>query len=101
MDNDRADRIERKLDEIHGLLKQLVHGERKIMSAIDDLTKQVQATTDAEAAAIQLINGIPALIAAAGVDPAKLQALQAQLAASATALGAAVVANTPAATVTP
>jgi hypothetical protein len=68
-----------------------------IMAAIDDLQAAVAAEDTVIDSAITLINGIPALIAAAGVDPAKLTALQADITAKSTALAAAVTANTPAA----
>ena len=65
------------------------------MSALDDLTTQVAANTSVEQSAITLIEGIAAQLAAAGTDPAKLEALKTQLTASATALAAAITANTP------
>lgn len=67
------------------------------MSALDDLTAQVSASVTVETSAITLINGIAAAIVAAGTDPAKLNALGAQLQTSSNALAAAVAANTPAA----
>lgn len=69
----------------------------KIMAAIDDLQAAVAQEDTVIDSAITLIQGIPALIAAAGTDPAKLQALQADITAKSTALAAAVAANTPAA----
>lgn len=71
-----------------------------IMSAIDDLQAAVSKEDTVIDSAIALINGIPALIAAAGTDPAKLAALQSDITAKSTALAAAVTANTPAATPT-
>ena len=67
------------------------------MSAIDDLTTQVAANTSVEASAVQLIQGIASQLSAAGTDPSKLAALTSQLNASAAALSAAILANTPAA----
>jgi hypothetical protein len=71
------------------------------MSAMSDaiaaLTVQVTANTDAEASAVGLIQSLAALIAANAGDPVAVAALAAQLKTSADALGAAVVANTPAA----
>jgi len=102
----QLDRIEKKLDQL--LLQmglgialdraQLQEGEI-IMSALDDLQAQVQKNTDVEDSAVTLIQGIAAQLAAAiaANDPAKIQALQTQLAAHADALAAAVTANTPAA----
>lgn len=66
-----------------------------IMSALDDLQAAVAAEDTVIDSAITLIQGIPALIAAAGTDPAKLQALSADITAKSTALAAAVAANTP------
>lgn len=69
------------------------------MSALTDLQAQVQKTTEVETSAVTLIQGIAQKLAdaiAAG-DPAALTALQTELATSADALAAAVVANTPAA----
>jgi len=68
-----------------------------IMAALDDLQAAVAAEDTVIDSAIALINGIPALIAAAGTDPAKLAALQADITAKSGALAAAVAANTPAA----
>ena len=67
------------------------------MKELDDLTAQVQASDEVVDSAVILINGIAARIAAAGVDPSKLQALTTDLKAKADVLAAAVVANTPAA----
>jgi hypothetical protein len=94
-------RIEAKVDESLHLLRLVVSmltNERQfIMSALDDLEKQVQANTDAEASAVALIKGLAEQVAQAASDPAKVTALAAKLKASADALGAAVFANTPAA----
>ena len=73
----------------------------KIMSALSELQAAVASEDTVIDSAITLIEGIPALIAAAGTDAAALAALQADIAAHATALSAAVVANTPAAAPTP
>lgn len=77
----------------------------KIMSALDDLQAAVTAEDTVIDSAVKLIEGIPALIAAAGTDPAKLQALTADITAKSAALAAAVTANTsvaaPAAPVAP
>lgn len=66
-----------------------------VQDALTALTTQVTNTVGVEASAVALINGIPALIAAAGVDPNALAALQTQLAASAATLSAAVTAQAP------
>ena len=86
----RLDAINQKLDLM----------EKKIMAALDDLRAAVTAEDTVIDSAITLIQGIPALIAAAGVDPAKLAALQTDITNKSQALAAAVAANTPAATTT-
>ena len=67
------------------------------MAAIDDLTTEVANNTTVEKSALALIQGFAAQLAAAGTDPAKLQALRDTLAANDAELAAAVTANTPAA----
>jgi hypothetical protein len=69
------------------------------MSALSDLQAQVAANTSVEASAVTLIQGLAAQIAtaAAASDTAALQALSSQLNSSASALAAAITANTPAA----
>lgn len=69
----------------------------KIMPAIDDLAAAVAAEDTVIGSAVTLLNGIPALIAAAGTDPAKLAALQADIQAQTQTLAQAVVTGTPAA----
>lgn len=90
----RLDVIERKTDLI-------IQNQETEMAAIDDLQAAVAAEDTVIDSAIVLIQGIPALIAAAGVDPAKLAALQSDITAKSAALAAAVAQNTPAATATP
>lgn len=69
-------------------------------AALDKLTAQVAANTNAEQGAIALIQGlaqeIKDLLASNPDDTVALNTLADQLATSAGALGAAVVANTPA-----
>ncbi len=89
-------KIENKLDKIIDLLKK---GINKMSVEFDAMASQVQANSDAIDSAIVLINGIADRITAAGVDPAKLQALTDELKAKDAALAAAVVANTPTPTV--
>jgi peptidoglycan hydrolase CwlO-like protein len=64
---------------------------------LDDLSAQVQATTDLEASAVTMIQGLASQISALKDDPAKLQALADSLKSGASALAAAIAANTPAA----
>lgn len=66
-----------------------------IMAAIDDLAAAVAAEDTTIDSAVVLLNGIPALIAAAGTDPAKLASLQSDITAKTATLAAAVLANTP------
>jgi hypothetical protein len=80
------------------MLRIVTLNQETIMSALTDLQAAVAAEDTVIASAVTLINGIPALIAAAGTDPAALTALQSDITAQATALAAAVAANTPAAT---
>lgn len=89
--------MNRKLDRITYLLLLTVKGEIEMSKEFDDLTTQVTSNTNAIQSAITLINGIADRITAAGVDPAKLAALTAELKAKDDELSAAVVANTPAA----
>jgi len=73
--------------------------ELEIMTALTDLQAQVTQNTSVEGSAVQLIQGLAAQIAAAlaASDTTSLQQLTQQLNASATALAAAITANTPAA----
>ena len=90
----RLARIEAKLD---ALLAAASTEGKQTMAAIDDLTTQVTANTTVIGSALTLIQGLAAQLAAAGTDPAKLAALQQQLATSDQALANAVATNTPAA----
>lgn len=64
-------------------------------TVLEDLSAQVAVNAQVEASAVQLIQNIAAQLAAAGTDPVALTALKDTLSASATALAAAVAANTP------
>lgn len=64
-------------------------------TVLDDLKAQVDTNAQVEASAIQLIQNIADKLAAAGTDPVALAALKDELSTSATALAAAVAANTP------
>jgi hypothetical protein len=90
--------IDRRVDVILRVLKELVHLIGDMAMTLKELEVQVQANTDAEASAITLLEGLSALLAAAIAtgDPAEVQAVADKLKASADALAAAVVANTPA-----
>jgi hypothetical protein len=88
--------VRARLDDIFEQLGLVVRNQETTMSAIDDLQAAVAAEDTVIDSAITLIQGIPALIAAAGVDPAKLAALQSDITAKSSALASAVAANTPA-----
>ncbi len=75
---------------------QSIQAKETIMSAeMDALVAQVHANSDLLDAATVMINGIADRIAAAGVDPAALQALTDELRAKDATLADAVAANTP------
>jgi hypothetical protein len=78
------------------LLEALEKGVLKMSASLDTLTAQVKANTDVEASAVQLLVGLSAEIASLKNDPVAIQSLSDQLKTSADALGAALVANTPA-----
>jgi Tat protein secretion system quality control protein TatD with DNase activity len=92
--------VYRRLDELQDKMDLTLERLENLMAAIDDLQAAVTAEDTVIDSAITLIQGIPALIAAAGVDPAKLAALQSDITAKSSALAAAVAANTPAAPTT-
>lgn len=88
---------ERQLDRIERLLIIILHGVIHMSASLDALEAQVTANTSTEESAVTLIKGIADQLAAAQADPAKIADLSARLHASADALAAAIVANTPAA----
>jgi len=79
-------------------LNYIILGLEYMSQELDNLTAQVKANSDLLDSATTLINGIADRITAAGVDPAKLSALSAELKAKDDVLAAAVTANTPTAT---
>src|SRR6266403_1838817 len=87
----------RRLGRIEDKVGLILNQQETIMSALDDLQAAVAAEDTVIDSAITLINGIPALIAAAGTDPTKLAALSADITAKSKSLADAVAANTPAA----
>jgi hypothetical protein len=79
-------------------LARMIRAESKVvMKELDDLETAVQQNTDAEQSAITLIQNLADQIKANAGDTAKINALADNLRNQAAALGAAVVANTPAA----
>lgn len=89
--------IDGSIEELRESLHSLERKADDTLADLTALTAQVSQNTTVEESAVTLINGLAALIKAAGTDPVALQALQTQLAQSATDLGNAVTANTPAA----
>jgi hypothetical protein len=89
-----------RIDRAVALVAQQQLQEIRLMTALDDaftgLTTQVTANTDAEASAITLLKQLADLIQANATSPAQVTALAAKLKSSADALGAAIIANTPA-----
>jgi len=82
---------------IHRQLVSINQKEDLVMADLGALQTSVQATTDAEQAAIDLLGQLSALISQNATDPAALQALADQLDTKKNDLAAAIVANTPAA----
>ena len=96
--------IERKLDEILMILDALTYETlrqtrqgTKIMADLSRITTEVAENGTVIGSAVTLIEQIAAALRAAGSDQAALDQLAADLDAQASALAAAVVANTPAA----
>lgn len=87
----------RRLDAIEALLREISKEVKQMANALSDLQAAVAAEDTVIASALTLINGFAAQLAAAGTDPAALAALTTDINAKATALAAAVAANTPAA----
>jgi hypothetical protein len=97
--NQKLDLVIAGHSRIERLLTALLAQETKNMALLDALTAQVAAQATVEQSAITLINGIAARVQAAAGDPVAVAALVTQLQTSASALSAAVLANTPAAVV--
>lgn len=81
---------------IRHLAEFLLSFERRTMTQLQDLQAAVAAEDTVIAAAVTLINGIAARIAAAGTDGDALAALTSDIQSQAAALSTAVAANTPA-----
>lgn len=67
------------------------------MATTDDILQDVQENSSAVDSAVTLLTNLSGMIAAAGTDPAKLDAIRAALDGNTARLADAVVANTPAA----
>jgi len=89
-----------RLDSIDHKQNLILKNQERQMAAIDDLQAAVAAEDTVIDSAVTLLNGIPALIAAAGVDPAKLTALQTDIQTRTASLAAAIIVGTPTTTTT-
>ncbi len=105
IDDDEPQSIRSQLNRIEGKLDKLINKETADMGQLEDkiaqLQAQVAATTTVEQSALVLIQGLAANLSAAVGDATAVQAVIDQMNASASALSAAVTANTPAATTPP
>jgi hypothetical protein len=81
--------------ELRFMLGIIIEDQEKLMAAIDDLATAVAAEDTVIDSAVVLLQGIPALIAAAGTNPAALTKLQADITAKTATLSAAVLSGTP------
>lgn len=88
-------RLQRDITRTNNKLNYIIIRNELMSVELDNLTAQVKANSDLLDSATVLINGIADRITAAGVDPAKLTALSAELKAKDDVLATAVTANTP------
>jgi hypothetical protein len=84
---------DRKLDTIIGLLDEARGREDALMATITGLEVKIQELITAVSAAVLLIQGFPARLEAAGVDPAKVAALEQEVATATANITAVVAAN--------
>ena len=89
---------DKKLDTIIGMLEESRGKEEMLMAEITGLQTKIGELVTAVSAAVLLIQGFPARLEAAGVDPAAVAALETEVANATANLSAAVAANTPAGT---
>jgi chromosome segregation ATPase len=91
--------FEKQLTQMSGQIDTLIQKDSAMSAALDALTAQVTQNTTVEGSAVTLIQNIAAQLQAAlnNNDDAALQNLTTELNTSATALAAAITANTPAA----
>lgn len=94
----RLNRLEAKVDSLAQTLAKVEVENQAMAQELDTLKTQVQRTTDAEDAAVVLLQGLKAQLdaAIASGDPTQLQALSDNLGRHTDSLAAAVVQNTPA-----
>jgi hypothetical protein len=83
-------------DRFNALSAQMEAKMSEIEDALGELETQATANTNAEAAAVGLIQQLADMIHASAGDPARVRALASNLKTSADTLGAAIVAGTPA-----
>lgn len=84
---------DKKLDTIIGLLEEARGREDALMAQITGLEVKIQELITAVSAAVLLIQGFPARLEAAGVDPVKVAELEGAVAAATANLAAVVAAN--------
>jgi hypothetical protein len=89
--------LSKLLRRVAGLLPATKSDVRKILMKLSELKAQVDANVALEQSAVTLITGLSAQLKEIADDPAAIQALADELSSEATALSAAIVANTPAA----
>jgi hypothetical protein len=87
--------IDRKLDEVIGLLQTLVEKETIMSQATDNLASAVQRETSVVSSVTTLISGLASQIKQTSTDP-QVQALADQINANSDTLANAVTTNTPA-----
>lgn len=90
-------KIEGTAAEMRLFFRTLTKG-NEIMSALDDLTREVAEAKTVNQSAVALLQGLKQRLDEAGTDQAKLEALSASLDAETNALAKAVTDNTPAET---
>lgn len=88
--------IYQRQEEILALLGASKLREEKTMALIDDVVTEVEENTSATESAILLLEKLSQMIADAGTDPVKLQAVRDTLDGNTRRLAEAVVAHTPA-----
>jgi hypothetical protein len=93
----KLDEISRKLDRTYSLLRTILTEEIIMSKEMDDLKSAVAANGNAVNSAVTAFQGIAAQILANANDPAAIEDLATQLNSQSTALAAAVVQGTPAA----
>lgn len=91
----------RRLDGIEARLSVIQRENQIVTKELSDVQAAVQSETDAVTGAVTLLGQLSDLIRASKDDPAALEALATQISGNKQRLADAIVANTPAADVTP